>query len=406
MGKGTLYTCDIFCLGVPSPGAFQSYLEFVEHTRGKKVANIRFRNKDFPWGVNIPRIEYEDGTFEQQTTLSESWKRTWSTCLLRDSCHACPYHSTQRPGDVSLGDFWGIENVCPDYIDDLGVSCVLVNNEQGGALLSGASHELELRPISLQDCANPKQPCLSKSRGRGKNEDAFWEAYAQGGFEAGAKAVGALGLKREAINFVRRLKKPANRVPRDSGSTVDKVADSQAKATTFPQPYAAKCNEPGVRNTSSSGGIFFELARTTVLKSGVVYGAALEGGGSAPHSLRKHADANEAAGIEIRPKQHEQRLQTNCSRPGSRKRCAVFRNTLPSSRCQEVLPAKQSRPIKWLRLPSLVPKRIKMLRMRCLRASVPHRRHYHETRRPRLPLPLTIKREVHQMPQVRKRVPV
>lgn len=72
--------------------------------------------------------------------------------IYRDCCYSCPYAKQQRVGDISLGDFWGIEKTNPEEIRQnggpidpkQGVSCVLVNSDQGELLLEKVNNNLYL----------------------------------------------------------------------------------------------------------------------------------------------------------------------------------------------------------------------------------------------------------------------
>ena len=53
----------------------------------------------------------------------------------RLSCSSCLYCNYDRPGDITIGDFWGIENSHPELLDNKGVSLLMVNSEKGEQLL-------------------------------------------------------------------------------------------------------------------------------------------------------------------------------------------------------------------------------------------------------------------------------
>ncbi len=50
--------------------------------------------------------------------------------ILRPSCHQCPFCTTDRSSDFTLGDFWGIEKVRPDMDDKMGNSLVIVHTKK------------------------------------------------------------------------------------------------------------------------------------------------------------------------------------------------------------------------------------------------------------------------------------
>ena len=59
--------------------------------------------------------------------------------IFRESCYHCKYAQTQRVGDCSLADFWGIGRYGTPFKYDVlkGVSLVLVNNQKGEDALNG-----------------------------------------------------------------------------------------------------------------------------------------------------------------------------------------------------------------------------------------------------------------------------
>jgi len=57
-----------------------------------------------------------------------------SDLCLRPSCHACMFKMPRRNADITLADFWGVQDVLPEMDDDRGTSLVFVNSVKGRAL--------------------------------------------------------------------------------------------------------------------------------------------------------------------------------------------------------------------------------------------------------------------------------
>ena len=55
---------------------------------------------------------------------------------IRPSCFQCPFCTTERNSDITLGDFWGVEKIRPEIDDRMGVSLVMTHSEKGEALWS------------------------------------------------------------------------------------------------------------------------------------------------------------------------------------------------------------------------------------------------------------------------------
>lgn len=46
-------------------------------------------------------------------------------------CFQCHYCNPQRAGDITIGDYWGIEKEHPSFFNNKGVSCILINTQKG-----------------------------------------------------------------------------------------------------------------------------------------------------------------------------------------------------------------------------------------------------------------------------------
>ena len=178
--RGKLYTAEIICHGVLSPELFQEWLRILEGVRKKPVAHYEHRSKAMGW-VHRERIVYSDGSVEQDTRWSEAWRRYfYDNRSLRPSCYCCPYATSQRNSDITMGDFWGIEDTTLSYFkDDLGVSVVLVNSEAGMNLLNAL--DVNKKEASLED-ALPKNPQLIKSSSYKGDRSKVWEELHGQGF--------------------------------------------------------------------------------------------------------------------------------------------------------------------------------------------------------------------------------
>ena len=70
---------------------------------------------------------------------------------LNNQCFKCEYASKNRPGDITLGDFWGIETADLDFYDKKGVSLVLINSEKAAAVKNELASEITWKKESFED---------------------------------------------------------------------------------------------------------------------------------------------------------------------------------------------------------------------------------------------------------------
>ena len=130
-----LLLVDFVCHGVTSPLIFREYISYLEKIQGSNVRTFRFRDK-----VTIGKIS----TLAHTTIIFDNNRIRSSECNLylgayinglmqRVSCVKCPYANHHRRSDLTLGDFWGIEDAIPKLKDQLnkGISLILSNSEKG-----------------------------------------------------------------------------------------------------------------------------------------------------------------------------------------------------------------------------------------------------------------------------------
>ena len=136
-----LFTMDIVCHGVPSPKVFHKYLE--EYYGEKNIVNIDFRAKDYYGWSSTITVKMKNGDVYRSTNEKDPFYRAFLPCMsLRKSCESCPFSHIPRQGDLTIGDFWGINSYDASLNDKKGISVVLVNNDKGKQMLSLMSEYL------------------------------------------------------------------------------------------------------------------------------------------------------------------------------------------------------------------------------------------------------------------------
>lgn len=138
-----LLTVDLVCHGVPSPDVWRKYLQEticrVFGIRNKNnavnpgdyITDISFRAKDIGWKKFSFKIKYKDGRTEMMPFYENPYMNTFLLDIsLRPSCYSCPAKLHNVQSDMTLADFWGVNNINP-FIDD----------DKGCGLIYGAQNE-------------------------------------------------------------------------------------------------------------------------------------------------------------------------------------------------------------------------------------------------------------------------
>lgn len=171
-----LYCIDIICHGVPSPMVWKDYLIYCEKKYGGKVTEVEFINKKrFGWKAHKESVwingkEYDNVIF---THLFRDHN------ILRPACYECPYKSIGHPGDITIGDAWGIDKVNPEFNDNKGVSLVLINSDKGKRLLQKTYNDID--KIEINVCDYMQTP-LIRPYEKPCTREKFWKQYKNKGF--------------------------------------------------------------------------------------------------------------------------------------------------------------------------------------------------------------------------------
>ena len=130
-----LITVDLICHGVPSRLLWRKYVKFKEKEYGAKVTRTSFRRKNDGWKKYSLWFAFANHSeYCQDLTKDPYMQMFLKNVCLRKSCYDCNFKTLERQSDITMADFWGVQNEYPELDDDKGVSFVVVNSEKGRAL--------------------------------------------------------------------------------------------------------------------------------------------------------------------------------------------------------------------------------------------------------------------------------
>lgn len=169
-----LVTIDIICHGVPSPEVWRKYVEFREKKSNSQAQRIAFRQKNEGWKRFSVSFSFKNNT-EYFKILSEDlyMKAFLKDVCLRPSCYDCEFKTLNRQSDITLADFWGIENVLPEMDDDKGTSLIFVNSEIGQDIFNSISINMIFKEVNINEAAKYNSAAI-KSVPKNPNRDNFF----------------------------------------------------------------------------------------------------------------------------------------------------------------------------------------------------------------------------------------
>ena len=151
-------------------------ISFRDKTHGWKKYGFRLRyaaSEAAENSVSVPANDSER-TMLQPFPDNVFMKGFLANLYLRPSCYACAVRSGKSGSDISIADFWGVQNYYPEFDDDRGVGLVLVNTEKGRR----AYEQVKADNIeSTYEQGLNQNSCLEHSVPRTKYVGTFWTEF-------------------------------------------------------------------------------------------------------------------------------------------------------------------------------------------------------------------------------------
>lgn len=161
--KDQIFFIDIVCHGVPNIFFFNDYISEREKQIGKEIIEYSFRDKSQGWNQLSGHftVRTDDRYTERvnNSSKTESFYRLFLDGeIYRDSCYECPYTNTERVGDLTICDYWGIQTYSSELLEEnggpfdiqKGISGLLVNTSRGAELLKKYGYKLEIYPVEIE----------------------------------------------------------------------------------------------------------------------------------------------------------------------------------------------------------------------------------------------------------------
>ena len=124
-----LICVDIICHGVPSPMVWGRYINTFKNKTS--ISHVSMRDKTNGWKKFGLIINSTDKCICNETLSKNIFLKVFLKNLcLRPSCYFCSILSGKSSSDITIADFWGIQNIHPEFDDDKGCNLVLINSEK------------------------------------------------------------------------------------------------------------------------------------------------------------------------------------------------------------------------------------------------------------------------------------
>ena len=146
-----LLTQDIVCHGVPSSLLWRKCKCEKEKEQNAMIKQVCFRDKDTGWKGYSVKICFSNDVVYKRVYYEEPFMQAFlSDYCLRSSCYNCSFKTVERQSDITLADFWGIEEVVPEMDDNKGTSLVLIHSEKGKRFVDRVANRARIKAVDIK----------------------------------------------------------------------------------------------------------------------------------------------------------------------------------------------------------------------------------------------------------------
>ncbi|ABX40933.1 Coenzyme F420 hydrogenase/dehydrogenase, beta subunit C-terminal domain [Lachnoclostridium phytofermentans] len=158
-----LIVSEVLCHAGPSPLVFRRYVQYLESRFHSKVKKINFRDKSKGWLAldNTMVVEFANREPLKLRARRNNYYRSFiKDNIARPACSQCSFVYTNRVGDLTMGDFWGIQYAKPEMFDNKGTSILMINTKNGENIWNKISNRFEYEESNLTEAFryNHKKP--------------------------------------------------------------------------------------------------------------------------------------------------------------------------------------------------------------------------------------------------------
>lgn len=144
-----LFLIDLICQGPTFPEVQESYLKRLEEKYSSSVKGFSVRYKLNGWSAPpYIRVQFQNGKEHVESFYGSDFGFAFSK-YSRNGCFQCQFRGQNHKSDITIGDYWGIDNQSEGYNKD-GVSIMLTASAKGEMLLNMIDKsEFIMRPADV-----------------------------------------------------------------------------------------------------------------------------------------------------------------------------------------------------------------------------------------------------------------
>ena len=176
-----LLSLEVLCHGIPSRKVFELYKkEFMQEKNDSgKILNINLRSKVNGWKPNLCTTTTTTTIYHEKAENDYFMRAFLSNLNINDSCLNCKFNTLPRVADITIGDFWGVDNYDKSLNDNKGTSIILINSGKGQESFDKIKCDCIYKSVPLNFVIKYNPNIISSSKPH-RNRDKFFRGIAKG----------------------------------------------------------------------------------------------------------------------------------------------------------------------------------------------------------------------------------
>lgn len=157
-----LITQDIICHGTMSPVVYEKYISYLERRYNSQIDNISFRDKTYGWNQFSMAVRFKNGKKYIRKLNRDYLMRAYlKNACLRPTCYNCQFKDISRKADITLADFWNIQEIEPEIDFKQGVSLVLLHSSKAKEIFEKIKESVVYKEVCFDDAIKNNMPMIA-----------------------------------------------------------------------------------------------------------------------------------------------------------------------------------------------------------------------------------------------------
>lgn len=146
-----LFTQDIICHGTPSPMIWKKYIQHRENVSGGTVQRMSFRHKKYGWKTYSIFFKFSNNAEYVKKLSVDPYMQVFLRNIdLRPSCYECAFKNGTSGADITLADYWGVQEKNPELDDDKGTSLIFVHTQKGVEMFQKIQSDVNCKSVDFE----------------------------------------------------------------------------------------------------------------------------------------------------------------------------------------------------------------------------------------------------------------